>query len=275
VDTLAGYRGARPVRVGIPPGEHPEYDAYGSVVLAATQAFFDLRLPEPAHAGTFRLLERLGERAWEHRETPDGGMWGFGDPDRVHTHSGTMCWAACDRLARIAGRLGLADRQAHWAGRAETIRGTILERAWSGRRGCFVASYGGEDLDACLLLMHQVGLIQAKDPRFVATVDAVGRELVEGPFVRAHTDEAGSRHPEHAIVACSYWYVDALAATGRREQARALFEQVLRYRSSLGLLAGHVDRRTGELWGNFPQTQAHVGLINCATRLSRSWDEIV
>jgi GH15 family glucan-1,4-alpha-glucosidase len=106
VDTLAGYRGERPVRVGIPAGEHPEHDAYGSVVLAVTQAFFDLRLREPAHVGTFRLLESLGERAWEHRETPDRGLWGFGDPDRVNTHSSTMCWAACDRLARIAGRLG-------------------------------------------------------------------------------------------------------------------------------------------------------------------------
>lgn len=277
VDTLAGYRGGRPVRVGIPRSDHPEHDAYGSVVLAATQAFFDLRLREPARVATFRLLERLGERAWEHREEPDGGYWGFGGPDRVHTHSVLMCWAACDRLARIADRLNLHERQAHWTWRADAIRGAILERAWNGRRGCFVGSFGGEDLDACLLRMHEVGLVQATDPRFVATVDAIGRELVEGPFVRPHSAEgaAATWHPEHALVACSYWYIDALAATGRREQARRLFEQVLPYRSGLGLLAGHVDRRTGELWGNFPAAHAHVGLINCATRLSRGWDEIV
>jgi pentatricopeptide repeat protein len=79
--------------------------------------------------------------------------------------------------------------------------------------------------------------------------------------------------PETSFIVCTFWYIDALVAVGRREEARELFENMLRARNSHGLLSEDLDPATGELWGNFPQTYSMVGLINSAMRLSKSWEE--
>jgi GH15 family glucan-1,4-alpha-glucosidase len=126
---LSGYRGNRPVRVGNQAFEHRQHDGYGSVVLAATQAFFDQRLNQPAGQHAFRRLETIGNQAYAVHEVPDAGLWEFRTRARVHTHSSVMCWAACDRLARIAHQLDLPDRVSHWRRRAELIRETILSKA--------------------------------------------------------------------------------------------------------------------------------------------------
>lgn len=275
VETLAGYRGNQPVRIGNQAHEHDQHDGYGSVIMAATQAFFDQRLDEPAGPSTFVELERLGEKAFGYHDVPDAGIWEFRGRTQVHTHSSLMCWAACDRLARIARQLGLLERAAYWHERAAHIHRTISERAWNPKLNSFVATFGGDDLDASLLLIHEVGFLPADDPRFVATVEAVKERLVEGPHVYRYRSQDDFGAPSHPFVVCSYWYIDALAAIGRIEEAREHFEEMLRLRNPLGLMSEHVDRNTRELWGNFPQTYSHVGLINCAMRLSRAWEEIV
>jgi GH15 family glucan-1,4-alpha-glucosidase len=275
VTTLRGYRGNQPIRIGNQAYEHHQHDGYGSVILAATQAFFDQRLWQPAGPAAFHRLERLGEKAWELHNVPDAGLWELRGRAHVHTHSAFMCWAACDRLARIAAQLGLSDAVPLWRDRAEAIRRLIEAEAWNAQRGCFVATFGGTELDAALLLMHEVGFLPATDPRFVATVEAIERELSQGAFVYRYTavDDFGA--PAHPFLICSFWLIDALAAIGRKERARELFEDILACRNHLGLLSEHLDIRTRELWGNFPQTYSHVGLINGAMRLSRPWDEVV
>ena len=272
---LRGYRRNQPIRVGNQAYEHHQHDGYGSVILAATQAFFDRRLRSPAGPSAFHRLERLGEKAWELHDVPDAGLWELRGRAHVHTHSSFMCWAACDRLARIGAHLGIADRAGVWRERADAIKAKILERAWSPSRGCFVATFGGDELDAALLLMHEVGFLSAHDPRFVATVDAIERELADGPYVYRYkvADDFGA--PAHAFLVCSFWLIDALIAIGRKERARELFERILACRNHLGLLSEHVDRGSLELWGNFPQTYSHVGLINGAMRLSRPWEDVV
>jgi GH15 family glucan-1,4-alpha-glucosidase len=275
VDSLEGFLGNQPVRVGNQAWEHDQHDGYGSVILAATQAFFDRRLKRPAGRATFERLEVLGEKAWEFHNVPDAGLWEFRTKARVHTHSSVMCWAACDRLARIAGRLGLADREAHWRERANAIRDVIESRAWNERLGSYAASFDGDDIDASLLLMQEVGYSQAGDPRFLGTVKAVEERLKDGAFVYRYRSEDDFGEPENAFLICSFWYVDALITLGRRDEARDLFEELLACRNPLGLLSEHINRRTGALWGNFPQTYSHVGLINCAMRLSRPWEDVV
>ncbi len=275
VEGLEGFLGNQPVRVGNQAWEHDQHDGYGSVILAATQAFFDRRLKRPAGTASFERLEVLGEKAWQLHDVPDAGLWEFRTKARVHTHSSVMCWAACDRLARIAGHLELAEREAHWRGRADAIRAVIERHAWNERLGSYTASFDGDDIDASLLLMHEVGYSRAGDARFVGTVKAVEERLKDGPFVYRyrHPDDFGE--PENAFLICSFWYVDALITLGRRDEARALFEELLACRNPLGLLSEHINRRTGALWGNFPQTYSHVGLINCAMRLSRPWEDVV
>ena len=275
INTLAGYCGNKPVRVGNQAYEHLQHDGYGSVILAATQAFFDHRLSQPAGVATFERLEVLGEKAWEYHDKPDAGLWEFRTKAFIHTHSSFMCWAACDRLARIAGHLGLPERSAFWRDRADRIKALIEREAWNEKLNSFTASFGGEDLDASLLLMEEVGFVKADDPRYIGTVEAVARALRDGPYLHRYKAPDDFGAPENAFLICSFWLVEAFAAIGRHEEARELFEQLLSCRNHLGLLAEHVNRESGVLWGNFPQTYSHVGLISCAMRLSRSWDQVV
>ena len=125
------------------------------------------------------------------------------------------------------------------------------------------------------MLLPELGLLPATDERFVATVNAIEQLLKDGDwmFRYRHPDDFG--RPRTAFTVCGFWYVDALAAMGRREEARDQFERMLAARTRLGLLSEDIDPRTSELWGNFPQTYSLVGIINSAVRLSRGWDEVL
>jgi GH15 family glucan-1,4-alpha-glucosidase len=273
VDSLPGYRGMGPVRVGNQAWQQVQNDVYGSAILAATHAFFDRRLARVGNEGLFRRLEVLGERAAALWDQPDAGLWELRGSAHVHTFSSVMCWVACDRLAKIARRLGLAEATRRWRVEADRIHAAICERAWSPAKGSFVATFGGEAMDASLLLLAELGFLDAADPRFAGTVAAVERELKRGDFIFRYTQADDFGEPENAFLVCTFWYIDALAALGRRDEARALFEATLARRNRLGLLSEDVNPVTGELWGNFPQTYSMVGLVNSATRLSIAWDQ--
>jgi GH15 family glucan-1,4-alpha-glucosidase len=184
-----------------------------------------------------------------------------------------MCWAACDRLARIALQLGLRERAIYWHEQARVIHATISERAWNTQRGSFVATFDGDTLDASLLLLAEVGFLDVADPRFSATVSAVNQDLRRGDFIFRYIEKDDFGEPENAFLVCTFWYVNALASLDRRQEARELFARLLACRNSHGLLAEHVDPRSGEQWGNFVQTYSMVGLINAAIRLSIRWDQ--
>lgn len=270
---LEGYRGMGPVRVGNLAGEQVQHDVYGSVVLAAAQMFFDHRLPRMGDVALFRRLEILGDAAARMALEPDASLWEYRGRARVHTYSSVMCWAACDRLAAIASVLSLPEREAHWRGEATRIRAAILEHAWSPALNSFVSSFDSEDLDASLLLLHEVGFVAANDSRFIGTVNAIEARLRRGDHLFRYSMPDDFGMPETAFTICTFWYIDALAAIGRRDEARALFERVLACRNHVGLLSEDLDPVTGELWGNFPQTYSLVGLIIAAMRLSKNWRE--
>ena len=270
---LAGYRGMGPVRRGNLAYVQRQHDTYGSVVLASTQLFFDRRLEHRGDEATFRKLEPLGELAWKLYDQPDAGLWEFRGKAHVHTYSAVMCWAACDRLGKIAAQLGLDDRATFWRERAGAMRARIMEEAWNTDLGTFADAFGGERLDASLLLLADLGFVAPDDPRFVGTVEAIGRTLRHGDglFRYVTPDDFGA--PETSFTICTFWYIDALASIGREHEARTLFETLLSRRNHLGLLSEDLEFETGEAWGNFPQTYSHVGLIMAAMRLSRSWQE--
>ncbi|TFY97840.1 glycoside hydrolase family 15 protein [Ramlibacter rhizophilus] len=275
MDHLPGYRGMGPVRVGNQAAEHFQHDVYGNIVLGAAQAFHDHRLFRRSGRTEFGYLEAVGEQAFRVHAEPDAGMWELRTRARIHTSSALMSWAACDRLAKVAQMLGLPPRERHWRERAEMIRERILREAWCEERGAFAESFGGRDLDASVLLMAEVNFIEPLDPRFVSTVEALERTLCDGPYMRRYEAPDDFGRPETAFNICTFWHIDALARIGRREEARALFEQMLTLRNPLGLLSEDTHPTTGELWGNFPQTYSMVGLINAATRLSSSWDTVI
>lgn len=270
---LPGYRGMGPVRVGNQAHLQIQNDVYGSVILAATHAFFDRRLPLTGDTMLFERLEQLGWRAIAVYDKPDAGPWELRKLSAIHTFSAVMCWAGCDRLAKIAGVLGLFDRQSWWRQQANRLHADISHRAWNAELGSFVATFDGNTLDATLLLLHELDFIAADDPSFKATVMAIGRALKHGDLLLRYAIEDDFGTPETSFTICTFWYIDALASLGSREEARILFESVLKRRSALGLFSEDIHPKTGELWGNYPQTYSMVGLINCAMRLSQHWED--
>jgi GH15 family glucan-1,4-alpha-glucosidase len=273
ITALEGYRGMGPVRIGNQAYLQVQNDVYGSVILAVTHVFFDRRLIAIGSEGLFRQLEQLGEQAAAVYDQPDAGLWELRGSARVHTFSSVMCWVACDRLAKIAAKLGIGARAHYWRGHADRMHASICAQAWNAAQSCFVAAFGGTSMDASLLLLVELGFLKADDPRFAATVAAVERELRRGDFIYRYVEADDFGTPSNAFLVCTFWYIDALAAIGRREEARALFESTLARRNRLGMLSEHIDSSTGELWGNYPQTYSMVGMINSATRLSIPWDQ--
>jgi GH15 family glucan-1,4-alpha-glucosidase len=274
VSGLEGYRGMGPVRVGNQAYHQVQHDVYGAAILAAPHVFFDERLDKRGDPELFAHLEILGESAAELFDKPDAGIWELRGVRRVHTFSSVMCWAGCDRLARIATHIGLADRARHWSETAERMREVILERSWNESLGTFTATMDGETLDASLLRLNDLNFIAADDPRFLGTIAAIERDLRRGDFIYRYSEEDDFGTPQNAFIVCTFWYINALAATGRAGEARRLFERILASRNEHGLLAEDIDPLTGELWGNFVQTYSMVGIIDSAARLSKRWEDV-
>jgi GH15 family glucan-1,4-alpha-glucosidase len=270
---LAGYQNMGPVRVGNQAAEQMQHDSYGSVILGASQMFLDERLPRMGDAALFHRLEPLGAQARRFAFQPDAGPWEYRGRQRIHTHSVTMCWVACDRLASIAARLGLVERATYWREHADAIRKEILARAWSDKAGALVGALDHHELDASVLLLPDLGLLPASDERFVRTCAIIDKELKRNGYLMRYVAEDDFGLPESAFLVCQFWYIDALAALGRKEEARDMFTDVLARRNSFGLLSEDIHPETGQLWGNLHQTYSMAGIVNTGRILSRSWQE--
>lgn len=273
-DHLPGYRGMGPVRIGNQAHEHLQHDVYGQIILSTVQAFFDERLLRPASVEDFRQLEPVGERAFELHDQPDASLWEFRGRENVHTYSAVMCWAACDRLGNAAEKLGLLERAAYWNDRAAQVRKAIEERAWNPELGRFAATFGGDELDASLLQLVDVRFVKPDDPRMAATIAAVEKGLRRGSYMLRYAIPDDFGEPKTAFNICTFWLIEAMHLSGRTEEARHLFEEMLERRTAAGLLSEDIAFDGAELWGNYPQTYSLVGLINCATMLSKPWTSV-
>ncbi|MEX0168340.1 glycoside hydrolase family 15 protein [Streptomyces sp. LMG1-1-1.1] len=270
-DWLPGYEGSRPVRFGNAAVGQFQLDIYGEVlntVYSAVRA--GVVLDPPAWALVAALLEYLGER-W--RE-PDEGIWEVRGPRRHFVHSKVMAWVAADRAVRLARVAGLRGSVHRWQALRQELHAEICARGWSEDQGSFTQSYGSHQVDATALLIPRLGFLPAGDPRVIGTVRAMER-LDDHGFLRRYGDvRDGGTHDlddlggtEGAFVACTFWYADALAMTGRPDEARAVFKRVLDVRNDVGLLAEEWDPVAGRQLGNMPQALSHVALVNTAFTL--------
>ena len=271
---LAGYRSHGPVRIGNAAYKQVQHDCYGQIVMPTAQAFCDTRLLRMADDRDFAHLEEVGETAWQKHDQPDAGLWEFRTRQEVHTYSAVMCWAACDRLAKVADRLGKSDRTAYWRERADAISATIERHAWSEDGKHYQASFESDYLDASLLQMVELRYLDPEDERFQQTFAAIEKTLRRGNHMLRYAAEDDFGAPETAFNVCTFWLIEALHLTGRSTEARALFEAMLGHVTRSGLLSEDLDYETGVLWGNFPQTYSLVGIINCAGHLSKPWSEV-
>ena len=271
-----GYDGEKPVRIGNAAALHSQHDIYGEMVLALTPIFLDERMSAERSPAALKLIERLARKAVSLAGVPDAGIWEFRTDWKPQTFSSLMCWAAADRMERIATRHAPAlVTEFHAA--ADRIREEVLTHSWSAEKKSFVGHYGGGDLDASLLQIVRLRFLAPEDPRLNSTVDAIHKDLMKAGWLHRYSLNDGFGKPSVAFVICTFWLIEALAATGRREEARVVFDRIQAALSPLGLLSEDYDPGPGvpRMWGNFPQTYSHVGLIHAAFAASPSWTDVL
>jgi GH15 family glucan-1,4-alpha-glucosidase len=270
VDWLPGYANSKPVRAGNAAHQQFQLDVYGEVMdafeqsrkggLAATEAGWELQRALVEHVAT----------CWQE---PDHGIWETRGPKQHFVYSKVMTWVCFDRAIKAIEQHGLEGPIDRWREMCQAIHDEVCDRGFDHERNTFRAAYDSDLLDASLLLLAQTGFVTPDDPRFVGTVEAIEKTLMNDGFVmryNTHDLEDGLRPGEGAFLACSFWLADAYISIGRKADAEKLFGRLLAIRNDLGLLAEEYEPRSKRQQGNFPQAFSHVALINTAFNLTRA-----
>jgi GH15 family glucan-1,4-alpha-glucosidase len=269
LDHLEGYRGSRPVRIGNAAHGQLQLDIYGELM---DSVYLYDKFGEPISHDLWRNLTRLIDWVTRHWREPDEGIWEVRGGRREFLFSRFMCWVAIDRGIRLAVKRSFPAPLERWREVRDEIYWDIFDHFWDDDLRAFVQHRGARSLDAATLLMPLVRFIGWTDPRWLSTLDAIGRELVDDSLVyRYRTGQGapdGLHGEEGTFSMCSFWYVEALARAGDLRQARLAFEKMLGYANHLGLYAEELGPR-GEHLGNFPQALTHLGLISAAYQLDR------
>ena len=271
LDHLRGYRDSVPVRIGNGASDQLQLDIYGeamnSVYLGSRRG---LTVGHEGWSDLSTILDWLCDN-WDR---PDEGIWETRGGQKDFTYGRLMSWVAFDRGIRMAQDLGRPANLERWLAERDRIYGQIMDRGWSKERAAFVQHYDSQVLDASNLLMPLVDFIAPLDPMWLSTLTAMDDELVSDSLVYRYDPAAspdGLRGSEGTFSICTFWYVDALARSGRLEEARLTFEKMLTYANHVGLFAEEIGP-TGEQLGNFPQAFTHLSLINAAINLDAQLD---
>lgn len=270
----AGFEGFGPVRVGNAAATHLQHDVFGEMVLALAPVFLDERFGHEQTPATLDLLTRLTRKAVSVVGQPDASIWELRTEWTPQTFSSLMCWAAADRMTRVAERHA-GPLVGEFRGAAERIREEIFAQAWQPELGALVSSYGGREFDASLLQAVTLRFLPKADPRTHTTLDAIVKHLGQGSWLRRYRTDDGFGVPSVAFIICTFWLVEALALAGRKDEAREVLSRTTEALSPVGLLAEDWDPVGRRLWGNFPQAYSHVGLIHAAFAASPSWYEVL
>jgi pentatricopeptide repeat protein len=263
IETLPGYAGSRPVRVGNAANRQVQLDVFGPIA-DLVGALADMRgtLP-PSHV---RLLGDMVEAVARRWHEPDHGLWEARLPPRHHVYSKVMCWLTIDRAIAASQRHG-TPVPADWADLREKIADDIRHNGWHDEAGAYTVAYGDLDVDASSLWVGLSGMLGDDDPRFLSTVLKVESELRSGPVVYRYRWDDGLPGREGGFHLCSAWLIEAYLRTGRRAEAEELFEQMIDCAGPTGLLPEQYDPLAERGLGNHPQAYSHLGLINCALLL--------
>jgi len=274
LDEWPGYNGEKPVRIGNGAALHSQNDIYGEMVLALTPIFLDERMSAERSPAALRLIERLARKAISLTGIPDAGIWEYRTEWKPQTFSSLMCWAAADRMASIADRYDPAHA-AEFRAVAGKIHDEVITQSWSASKNSFVGHYGGNDLDASLLQMVRLRFLSPGDSKLTSTIDAIHKDLMQAGWLHRYSLDDGFGKPSVAFVICTFWLIEAMAAMGRRDDARVLFDRIQGALSPLGLLSEDYDPTGPRMWGNFPQTYSHVGLVHAAFAAAPSWADVL
>jgi GH15 family glucan-1,4-alpha-glucosidase len=270
LDHLAGYQGAKPVRIGNGAVGQRQLDVYGE--LMDSVYLFNKERPISYDLWT-NLAKRLDWLA-RHWEEPDEGVWEIRGPRQRFTYSSLMTWVAFERAGRLARDRGLPAPVERWRKLAANAYRYVQNECWDPSIGAYTMYPGSQLLDASVLVMPLVKFAGPNDPRFLSTLDRISSELVSDSLVSRYaiTGIDGIADGEGTFNLCSFWYVEALTRAGRVREARMVFEKMLTYANHLGLYAEQIGA-SGEALGNFPQAFTHLALISAAANLDQALDQ--
>jgi len=268
IDDLAGYRNAKPVRIGNAAEIQIQLDAYGELLDLAWHWHCRQQSPDDDY---WEFLVELVNKVCDCWETADCGIWEFrGDP-RHFVHSKVMCWAALNYGIRLAGDLGRSAPVGQWEKAREAVRRTVESQGYDAERGIFIQAFEYPRMDAALLLLPMVGFVAYDDERMIRTADAICQELGENGLLRRYSDgDDGMQGREGAFLACSFWLAECLARQGRLDEAHQAFQRAFAVGNDLGLFAEEYDPAADEMLGNFPQGLTHLSLISAAVALNEA-----
>jgi GH15 family glucan-1,4-alpha-glucosidase len=269
LDHFEGYAGSKPVRIGNGAADQLQLDIYGEMLDSIWLA--DQHGIRVGHAG-WTKLSKIADWLCVHWDQPDEGVWETRGGRQNFTYGRLMCWVALDRMVRLARERGRPADLARWISERDRIYHQIMDHGWNAERGAFTQHDQTDVLDASLLMMPLTSFVVPNDSMWLSTLDAMDGELVSDSLVYRYNPSAspdGLRGEEGTFSICTFWYVDALAHSGRLEQARETLEKMFTYANHLGLFAEEVGL-TGEQLGNFPQAFTHLSLISAAVNLDRT-----
>ena len=269
LDHLEGYRGSRPVRLGNAAYDQLQLDLYGAMMDAA---YLYNKHGAPLDYDLWQYLRRILDWLSDNWQQPDEGMWEVRGDRQHFVSSKVMCWVALERAVRISRQRGLPAGDGNWIAERDKIYQEVMEKGWNPEKKSFVQYYGGEAMDASLLMMPLVKFVGPTDPRWLSTLDRIEKELAYDTLVERYNVGAaasdGLSGSEGSFSLCSFWFVECLAKAGRVEEARLSLEKMFSYANHLGLYAEEIGR-SGEALGNFPQAFTHLSLISAAIHLDR------
>ncbi|WP_163400977.1 glycoside hydrolase family 15 protein [Flavobacterium fluviatile] len=275
LDHLSGYMGSKPVRIGNAAYSQRQNDIYGILMDVIYQQLISFSNDTENGEELWNITKGIVWVVNKHWQEPDKGIWEFRTEERHFTFSKILCWTAIDRAIKVARILGKRHKAEKWEPLAATIKNDIMENAWNETVQAFTQSYGSNDLDTSVLLMESYGFIEAMDPKYVATVKAIERDLSNDGLLYRYKNKDDFGLPSSSFTICTFWFINSLYKIGEEKKAEKLFEQLLSYSNHLGLFSEDIDFETKRLLGNFPQAYSHLALIETAINLSNITNEEV
>jgi GH15 family glucan-1,4-alpha-glucosidase len=272
LDHLQGYENHKPVRIGNHAYTHIQNDVYGEMILAISPLFLDKRLSHTTPHPNEPLLTQLLQSIDTHLEEPDAGLWEFRGKKDLHAFSLLMHWVGAKKTLEIATIYGYKNLKVMAQGILERSSKLLESKCWRPHLKTFVQSEKSENLDASLLMLINLGYLSPQDTRAKDLIHKIMTDLKTKDdlvYRYKHDDDFGS--PKNTFTICSFWLAEALARCGRMDEAHQCFEKITSLSNHLGLMSEDIDPKTHQQWGNFPQVYSHVGLINSAFLISRSW----
>ena len=264
LDHLDGYKGSRPVRVGNAAFTQKQNDIYGILMDVIHYQIENFTDDDEKHEELWSIVKSIVWVVSNNWKLADKGIWEFRHEDRHFTFSKLLCWVAIDRAIKISTLIQGGKSVAKWSTLRDEIHQDIMEHAWNEKKQAFTQSYQSEHLDASVLLMEYYGFIDAKDPKYIKTVNAIEKELMHEGLLYRYKNEDDFGLPSSSFTVCTFWFINSVFRIGEEEKAKTLFDQLLSHSNHLGLFSEDIDFNSKRLLGNFPQAYSHLALIDNA-----------